>query len=156
MVDNLHGTEHLVVLDLHTGLGSFGEETLLLEYSRDSEEYRRIVSLFGSERVQAPDSTGAINYSCSGALCYLFPEALPTTQVDYVVQEFGTYHALQVLHALISENVEHLRGRAGRHSVVGRKLKEAFCPESHQWRHGVVQKGRELFTTTLRRLSERP
>jgi len=151
---NLRDTEHLVVLDLHTGLGAYGEETLLIEYSRESDEYRRIVSLFGPERVQAPDTAGAINYSCSGALCHLFPDALPATQVDYVVQEFGTYHALQVLHALISENTEHQHGRAGPGSSVARKLKEAFCPESHQWRQGVVDKGRALFTTTLHRLSE--
>jgi hypothetical protein len=151
---NLSETERLVVIDLHTGLGSFGQETLLIEYSRDSEEYRRIAQLFGAERVHAPDTTGGITYSSTGALCFLFSECFPSMQIDYVLQEFGTYHPLQVLHALVAENAEYQRGCAGPASQVGRKLKEVFCPDSLRWREQVVEKGRALFAAALRSLSQ--
>lgn len=70
-------------------------------------------------------------------------------RIDYVVQEFGTYHALQVLHALVAENVEHHQGRSGPTSRVGQKLKAAFCPDSSRWREQVVRKGQALFAEAL-------
>jgi hypothetical protein len=145
----LSATEHLLVVDVHTGLGSFGEETLLIEYPTGSEEHRRISEIFGAERVHAPDVARSINYTATGALCHLFPSCFPAMRIDCVVQEFGTYHALQVLHALVAENVEHHHGRAGPMSRVGQKLKEAFCPNSPRWRAQVVEKGRALFAEAL-------
>ncbi len=142
-------TEHLIVVDVHTGLGSFAEETLLIEYPTGSEEHRRIGEIFGAERVHAPDAARSINYSATGALCHLFPSCFPTMRIDYVVQEFGTYHALQVLHALVAENVEHHQGRSGPTSRVGQKLKAAFCPDSPRWREQVVRKGQALFAEAL-------
>ncbi len=147
--EHLSATEHLIVVDVHSGLGSFAEETLLIEYPDGSEEHRRIVELFGAERVHAPAAAGSINYSATGALCHLFSSCFPMMRIDYVVQEFGTYHALQVLHALVAENAEHHHGRAGPTSRVGQKLKEAFCPDSPRWREQIVRKGQALFAEAL-------
>jgi hypothetical protein len=147
--EHLSATEHLIVVDVHTGLGSFAEETLLIEYPSGSDEHRRVGEIFGAERVHAPDGAGSINYSATGALCHLFSTCFQKTRIDCVVQEFGTYHALQVLHALVAENVEHHHGRAGPTSRMGQKLKEAFCPDSPRWREQVVGKGRALFSQAL-------
>lgn len=147
--ETLPATEHLIVIDVHTGLGSFAQETLLIEYPSGSEEHRRIVELFGAQRVHAPAAAGSINYSATGALCHLFPSCFPGIRVDYVLQEFGTYHALQVLHALVAENVEYHHGRTGPSSRIGQKLKEVFCPNSLRWREQVVEKGQALFEAAV-------
>jgi hypothetical protein len=150
---SLSETEHLVVIDLHTGLGSFGQETLLVECARHSQQYERIVELFGAEKVQAPDTDGGIAYSSTGELCNLFMSCFPSMRVDCVVQEFGTYHALQVLHAMVVENTDYRQGRVGPTSPGGQKLKETFCPDSPRWRQEVVARGQALLSKVLGSLS---
>ena len=120
-------SRRLVVIDVHTGLGRFGEDRLLVSDAKD------------------------IGYCPSGAQEGMYLRMFPGAQVSFAVQEFGTRPPLTVLTALRAENRHHHYGIAG---VPGNdraksRLLEVFCPSSRRWREQVLKRGREVIGQSL-------
>ncbi len=148
-IDNLAHSERVLMVDLHSGLGSFGEDSLLVDYPETSEDYKRIEQLFPEYEIQGPDPARSLSYETRGSIGSLLTAILPTARVDYVVHEFGTFHPFRVLHALVQENFHFFRsgcaiGEKNRHPS-SLLLKDAFCPTSTTWRENAVQRGLALF-----------
>jgi hypothetical protein len=138
---NLRAKEHITVIDIHSGLGNFGSRSILLDYARESEQYRRAVAVFGSDIVQAPDSPESLTYETRGALSNLISATLPNALIDQFVLEFGTLHPFKVLHALVQESSHYRAHPDDRASPAVRALRQAFCPTAPAWRRSVVEKG---------------
>ena len=62
------------------------------------------------ERVSSMDPERGPAYRLKGAYDTVFPRVLPNADVDFIAQEFGTYHAVRVLQALRAENRWHHYG----------------------------------------------
>lgn len=140
---NLSSTRDFFVIDVHSGLGQFGEELLFVERRTSSFELLR-ERLGDSELIE--DKNRSVGYSIRGGHDELFDCLEFTPRVNFVVQEFGTYHPLRVLKALRDENVFH--HHSGRSSdtfhPVKQRLRKMFCPESLRWRCEVLAKGTRL------------
>lgn len=135
----LSSAEQLIAIDIHTGLGKFGEDALLVENTHFSE----LRAQFGERVVpMEPDQSPA--YRVRGAMITSLQRLCPNAAVMAVAQEFGTYSPLRVLHALREENRWHHHGGAVNHPTK-QILKKAFYPDNDIWRLTVLQRGRELF-----------
>jgi hypothetical protein len=142
--------ERLVGIDVHTGLGPFGEDHLLVNGDAErASAVARMQAVYGS-RVQALDSSG-ISYRTRGAQDGLWFRMFPGAQIYFAFQEFGTLHPVRVLAALRAENRRHHYGIPGdeRHARAKAKLLEVFCPPRKKWRDRVLSRGQEVIARSL-------
>ncbi len=131
--------EQAIFIDVHTGLGKFGDDLLLVEYE-DLDQLRRT---FG-ERVTAMQPQDSSAYRIEGGIESMLFRLFPKRRPVFIGQEFGTYGGLKVLHALREENRWHHFGNATLDHYTKKNIKEAFCPNSERWRSAVLSRGREL------------
>jgi Protein of unknown function (DUF2817) len=147
LADRLPSVKRLVAIDVHTGIGNYGEDILMVE----PKDYATLRKIFG-ERVVPPDPEKSDSYPVRGALDTMFARALPKAEIFAVTQEFGTYSPTKVLHALREENRWHHYGAGTLDNPAKRILKETFCPDDESWRTAVLTRGRELLKQGLSNL----
>jgi hypothetical protein len=131
--------ERIVAIDVHTGLGKYGSDTLLVE----PEKYDTLRPIFG-DRVAASEPDQSPAYRVRGGYDSLLARIAPKTNSYFVCQEFGTYHSVRVLHALREENRWHQHGGGTVEHATKSELKEFFCPGDEAWRKAVLARGKEL------------
>jgi hypothetical protein len=129
----------VLAIDVHTGLGKYGEDTLLVA----AEGYDHLRPVLG-ERVRPMEAKKGPAYRTEGGLPNLLYSALPQARVDFVGQEFGTYNPVKVLHALREENRWHHYGAGTLSHPAKTAMKEAFCPHDDSWRRAILKRGRDL------------
>src|SRR6185295_15992712 len=144
LAERLTSIERLVAIDVHTGIGKYGKDILMVE----PNDYTALRAMFG-EHVVPPDPEKSDSYPVRGALNTMFPRALPKAKVFALTQEFGTYSEIKVLHALREENRWHHYGAGTLDHPAKRALKEHFDPQDETWRQAVLKRGRELLTQAL-------
>jgi len=131
-------------IDVHTGLGSYGDYRLLVEATKERAQVNQLMRNTFGERVQLLDSQG-IAYKVRGALFSMYYRLFPRSEVYFAGQEFGTFHPFRVLAALRAENCWHHYGAGTLDHPSNRKLREVFCPNDEKWREAVLQQGRDVF-----------
>lgn len=139
----------VAVIDVHTGLGKWGEDTLLVE-----KESPVLKTAFG-ERVQGLKESG-IAYEAPGSQECMYRDIFCESEVSFITQEFGTYGALEVLDALRSENLYENRS-AGSVNVLAtskKNLRRVFDPKYSDWRLPVLERGAEVMDQALLLLSQ--
>ena len=148
--EHLAHSERILVVDLHSGLGPFAQDTLLVDSHTHTEQHARINTIFPEHTIHGPDPRKSFAYTTRGTLSNLLPPMLPHSTIDYVVHEFGTLHAFKVLYALVHENFLFFRPNAASETRGMRPgatlLYEAFCPPSVAWRENVIHGGLKLFS----------
>lgn len=122
------------LLDLHTGLGKYGEGELISYLSPDAPEFKRMSAWFNGE-LKSMAGGESVSAAVEGTLTAAFDRMLPVP--SYAVGlEFGTAPALKVLHALRFDQWYHnhaaqlpasLRDRARE------KMRAAFASPDRQW-----------------------
>ncbi len=147
LAHRLASTERIIAIDVHTGLGKYGEDTLLVE----EENYDALRGMFG-ERVAPSTPDKSVAYRIRGALDTMIPRAMPKAKVFMVTQEFGTYSPTKVLHALREENRWHHYGAGTLDHSTKQVLKETFYPQDEHWRKRVLERGKELVQQGLSKL----
>src|SRR5205085_2460483 len=130
--------EHVVAIDVHTGLGDYGEDTLLVE----PEDYPALRPIFG-DRVNPSMAAKSPAYSVRGGIHSMIRQAAPTT-IHCVCQEFGTFGAARVLRALREENRWQHYGKGSLEHPSKTALKDIFAPRDEAWQSSVLKKGRAL------------
>jgi hypothetical protein len=143
------GAEHVIHLDVHTGLGPWGKLQLLLDKSIAPDREQWLISRFGSDVVPLPAAatTPAGDYYTArgelGGFCQgLFPDRL----YNPFCAEFGTYSAIKVLGALRAENQVYHWGRpeGGTTRRARERLREVFAPADLAWRQRTVAQGIDM------------
>ena len=139
IAEHLAAAEHVVAIDVHTGLGKYGEDTLLVE----AKDYETLRPIFG-ERVKPLDPKHGPAFRIRGGYHLMIHRVLPQAKVYFASQEFGTYNPIKVLHALREENRWHHYGDGSVDHSAKHKLKETFCPDDDSWRRSVLGRGKGL------------
>jgi hypothetical protein len=142
--EHLASVRHVVAIDVHTGLGKQGHDTLLVEAEIGDPLHTRLHSIFG-DRVAPWDPEEGVAYQIRGGLPSAIERRFPDATVDFVTQEFGTHPPLTVLKALAFENRQVQWGQdTPLDHPTKRGILEAFRPDKQGWRNTVLERGQEL------------
>lgn len=135
------------VIDVHTGLGPPGVDTLLLNAGAESSQAKKIftggnVAISGEEADPAARGyDGVAGLLCSG-MSWMLPKDIKTM---CVTQEFGTAPGLVVMRALIEENAM-FHYAPSRRLPYAQKLRDAFyLHRSYQWKSDIIKRGLRVF-----------
>jgi len=147
--ERLASAEHIVVIDVHTGLGPFAYDTLLVHAGDEGSKIYQVMKRAFGERVASLDPDSGPAYRVKGAYDTMYPRVLPGREVYFLTQEFGTYHAMRVLRALRAENRWHHYGDGTVDHPTKRELEEKFSPADEVWRQTVLRRGCEVIGQAL-------
>ena len=140
VAERLASADRVFAIDVHTGLGKYGEDVLLTQ----QQAYSAVREKFG-ERVAPLNPENSPAYQTSGSIDTMLAQVFRNSKIYFVCQEFGTNSSVNVLHALREENRwVHFGGGTLEHPTK-EKVKEAFYPNDDAWRLRVLERGRELF-----------
>ncbi len=149
-------------IDVHTGLGRFGEVSLITDFAPASDVGGRVQRWYGSraQSTQQTDGSSTVtNGSVDTAVLWELPSGCEGT---LVTAEFGTYDSAKVFWALRARN--WLRHYGNLDSDQGRRIAddacEAFCPghvsaqnpDALRWRETVLRTGADVIALTLKGL----
>ena len=146
----LSGAQRIIVIDIHTGLGPYGDYEIILQQQEESRTYRLAVAIWGPEKVrttfngdsdQGERRTDDDSFSAelSGPMKLAFPNLLPEAEVTAVTVDFGTSSAIKVFLAMRDENWLHHHGNpsTSRGKRIKAALRQAFYPEEEDWKEMV-------------------
>jgi hypothetical protein len=145
--ERLASAERVTVIDIHTGLGKFGQDSLLVP----PQDYERLRKTFG-ERVRPTQPDLGPAYRVEGGLESMIFRVFSGARASFIGQEFGTYGPTSVLHALREENRWHHYGNGSVDHATKSKLKETFCPSDESWRQAVLARGGKLIEQAMAEL----
>ena len=149
VTNRLADVERLVVIDVHTALGPFGVDTLLVHAADEGSALSDTMREAFGDHVAFLDPDRGVAYRISGACYTMYPRVLPKTEVYYVCQEFGTYSSVEVLRSLRAENRWHHHGEGTVDHPSKLELKETYRPDDESWRRGVLARGAEVIEQAL-------
>ncbi|MBI2314152.1 MAG: DUF2817 domain-containing protein [Betaproteobacteria bacterium] len=143
---HLRSVKRGFAIDVHTGLGKWGQELLFLRAGA------RDATALGAKlgKTLTPDPEADVGYNIRGGYANALRAIGGNPALNLITQEFGTYSAIRVLHALREENRWHHWGAGGIAHSSKARLKEMFCPESREWRESVVERGVSLAVAAMR------
>jgi hypothetical protein len=144
----LASVERLLTIDIHTGLGRFGDDRLLVDAAPERIRVNQKMREVFGERVQLLDTRG-VAFEVRGAQYSMYYRLLPRADVYFAAQEFGTYHALRVVAALRAENRWHHYGAGAVDHPTKAKLRDVFNPNDSGWRRLILQRGQEVIDQGL-------
>jgi hypothetical protein len=149
---HLTNCSRVTVVDLHTGLGSYGKGEVVVDAAEDDPVFGRSVSTWGVERVKSTISGASVSSLLVGTINQAFVDMLPTSEVTAVGLEFGTLPTMTVFNALRAENWLHHHGDLGsRHAdEIKEALLRAFYPDNDAWKERVMEQGRDVVERVLR------
>ncbi len=139
----LQRAERIVAVDIHTGLGKFGDDQLLIDSGPAGARFAGTMCRAFGEKVQLLAPQG-LAYETRGAHFNLYYEQFPRAEIYFATQEFGTYAGIRVLRALRAENQWHHFGSGTAEHHTKTALREIFNPRDHKWRQAVLNRGDEV------------
>lgn len=132
-------SNEISVIDVHTGLGGFARESLIIDEAESALDDPFVQNVFKTNS-RIPGKSFGI-YQAHGTLSNLFRNNWDPEKVHYVCQEFGTKSVIHVVRALIQDNFLHqwqpeLTNEEKQQSqqLVSKKMLSAFFPEDPVWR----------------------
>lgn len=141
----------ICAIDVHTGLGAFADEIVILERNQGGPFQQYLQRLYGA-RLDNTSPDRAQVYHVRGGIEAGVPRLFPDATVDWVTQEFGTVSGFSVLSALRAEN----RAVRERPLPPGHPLKLAlkacFAPADSRWKTSILEKGESLAERSARYL----
>lgn len=139
---NVAGAAYLLALDLHTGLGGRGAETVIVEPGVSATPAAELGHAL--HRLLVDAAAGQAAYRIRGGMAGAIAQVIDSARADFIVQEMGTRPSLAVLHALREENRCHHYAGADLHHPARFALRDTFCPASPRWRARAVDRGLSL------------
>lgn len=122
------------LLDLHTGLGRYGEGELISYLPPDAPDFRHMSAWFGGE-LKSMAGGESVSAAIDGTLTAAFDRMLPA-QSYAVGLEFGTVPALKALYALRFDQWCHNNAAKlppALREEARRKMRTAFAPPDREW-----------------------
>jgi hypothetical protein len=148
--DYLAGLRHIGYIDLHTGLGVYGEAEPIFRGGRDDRALSRARSWYVSV-TQSEESTSS-STPIVGNTATLVADALSENQLlTAITLEFGTLPGRTVLNALRADNWLRLQAKPDPRLTkeITTQIREAFCPTDKTWQATVLAKSRAAYHQAL-------
>ena len=142
----------LAVIDLHTGLGSFGYGEIICDHQPDSPA-TKVACLWYGDSVTLPLLGTSSSVPKLGLLDYAW-HAIMNERSCYITLEFGTYRTDQLFdvllrdHQLWAQSDNDLARRE--HSQL---MRRHFCPDDQAWKEMVLFRARQVLSQAMRGLS---
>ncbi|DBA04485.1 TPA: hypothetical protein N0F65_010081 [Lagenidium giganteum] len=158
---DLAAVKRVTVVDVHTGLGAPGQDTLMIGPSTSSQDDAKATyssSVSAKRLALIGDSSNGVSEGYDGATGFVvdgFARMFgdDATKRLAVVQEFGTTPGVFVLKATMEENVMFQRGHGGARLPYASKLRDVFyLHRSASWKRSVVERGQAVAQETLDKL----
>jgi hypothetical protein len=142
----------LAVIDLHTGLGSYGYGEIICDHEPDSPGTRAARYWYG-ESVTLPLLGTSSSVPKTGLLDYAW-HAIMNERSCYITLEFGTFSTDQLFEILLRDHQlwaqpDNEPARL-EHSKV---MRRHFCPDDQAWREMVLFRARQVIAQGLRGVS---
>ncbi|MGZ5278404.1 MAG: M14 family metallopeptidase [Pseudobdellovibrionaceae bacterium] len=134
LISLIHPEAELSVLDVHSGLGRMGAESLIVDGFNSESEQEFFQDAFHSKLVWPGRTRGS--YQAMGPVSQLLKNQW---KCSHIFQEFGTYSPPKVLKALIHKNPE--------------QMLETFFPKNPHWRSRCTELGLLRFQQLVQNLS---
>ncbi len=153
----LSGAQRVVVIDLHTGLGAYGDYEIILQQPEESPTHRRAIAMWGSEKVRTTfageTDENSFSAELSGPIKLAFANLLPKAEVTAVTVDFGTSSAIKVFLAMRDENWLHYHGNPSttRGKRIRNALRRIFCPEDYGWKQMVWSGAKQVVHQAIER-----
>ena len=138
----------MCVIDVHTGLGQSGEDTLLIDATQDDPAYQALAAAFeargavGRRRVCCYQIHGGHRPASRGH--WLKPKSISLLKNSVPFQRFkcSTHYVKRTAGTTGSADILHKSKT---------RLLDAFRPDSRIWREAVLRRGLELLDSVCRR-----
>ena len=154
---SLSDIRRCISIDVHTGLGPFGVDTLLVDAETDPETFEDLRFRYG-DTVASLDPDAGVAYRIRGGMQAGFSAHFPDIDWTLITQEFGTVSPLRVIKALRAENrmTQHSGWTSERmlSSDERQRMAHTFNPPSERWRTMILERGRALLDDALDHLSD--
>jgi hypothetical protein len=144
-------SKRLMVVDLHTGLGDFGEQSLFLR--SESVTRGELSARLGLQIAPDKKVSKVMGYDHGGGSSGIYRRLFTGEELVCLTVEYGTYSGRRLLYALRAENQYHHHGNKTLDHWAKQKLKEAFCPKSEAWKELVLIQGNELIDKAINYIS---
>jgi len=144
--------ERVAVLDLHTGLGAWGEAELIASHP-DPAARARLANWYGAFTVPAEGTS--VSADVSGDILDGLDRWLPPgMEVTSVAIEWGTVDIVQVSNALRADAWLHAYGDLDSPAAeaIKAELRVAFAPAEAEWAGVVADRFRQVVSQALRGL----
>ncbi|HET7596668.1 MAG TPA: DUF2817 domain-containing protein, partial [Burkholderiales bacterium] len=125
---------------VHTGLGPWADDTLLLEAGAGATPQAELDRALDRELIDVTNDP-QVAYRIRGGMGARLPRLLGAARLDFVLQELGTYPPITVFHALREENRWHHYGAGALDHPAKRRLRECLCPAAPAWRTAAIARG---------------
>ena len=133
-------------LDLHTGIGPYGDHIYLCFHPEGSPARERARAWWGERAVNLQGVTHKKLATYSGVIIDAFAEMLPQAEVTSIVVEYGTRPREEMQRAGMLQR--WLRFNGARNPSLAAKLQPeyeaAFYPREADWRRGVLEQSRDF------------
>ena len=147
---HVRGARRIAFVDLHTGLGGYGDAEMIGGAGPATPGGRRMRDWYG-DIVTSPSAGTSSSAPLVGVIARSVREAARSAVVVSATLEFGTYPVRDVLHALLADNWLHAHGDLD--SPLGREIKadirKRLFPDEDDWKERVLTKGVEILNRTL-------
>lgn len=136
----------VVIVDVHTGLGEYGNAEVILNTPVNSPEYQRAVETWGSALVKTTVTGESASIHLDTSLKLAFTKMLPNSEVTAVSLEFGTVPPMEIFKVLRAENWLHHHGGSGyaKAREIKARLLRAFYPDDKDWKKSIWTKGKDV------------
>ncbi len=139
---------NLAVIDLHTGLGSYGYGEIICDHQPDSTATRIAQNWYG-DSVALPLLGTSSSVPKTGLLDYVW-HAIMNDRSCYITLEFGTFSTDQLFEILRRDHqlwaqAENLQARLAHQKVMRRH----FCPNDQAWQEMVLFRARQVIAQAL-------
>jgi predicted deacylase len=149
--NNLYAAKRAIVIDFHTGLGTYGNAEVILNVKSDTPAYKRAIKLWG-DCVKTTAKGESVSVHLQNSIKLAIPKMIPQAEVTSVSLEFGTYPTKKVFMVLRAENWLHHYG--GKNHPKTQKIKSellrVFYPNANEWKSQVWNHGKEIVVQALR------
>jgi len=142
----------LAVIDLHSGLGSFGYGEVICDHEPDSSATAVAVSWYG-ESVTLPLLGTSSSVPKTGLLDYAW-HAIMNDKSCYITLEFGTFSTDQLFEILLRDHQLWAQQNNEQSRLLHRQvMRHHFCPDDQAWKEMVLFRARQVIAQALRGLS---
>lgn len=138
----------LAVVDLHTGLGSYGYGEVICDHQPNSAGTRAARRLYG-DSVALPLLGTSSSVPKTGLLDYAW-HAIMNKRSCYITLEFGTFSTDQLFETLLRDHQLWVQpGNEPARMEHSKIMRRHFCPDDQAWQEMVLFRARQVIAQAL-------